>query len=336
MKKVLSMLLLAAITLTLFGCAKNDDVPDGMQLARGGEAYGYYMYAPEEWTVSNHGDISAAYASAVDSSNISYIEIAPPSGTVDEYFKSGLDEFREAPTMVEENKAITFGNADSAVKYVFDHKYDGHSFRTMQVFTKYKDRFGIFTFTSPMENMTSPDLKQYEYYLDKINLVIENFKYTEKKGETSADEPEIDSDGYKLISDKSTARFSLYVPAEFTVKNSSGMVEAFLPDGSNISMSRATTTGIAIDEYWKMRKADLEAIFGTVTEVGEPKAVSLGESSRAFAYEYTFNYDGEAYHVYQVYGVTFLDGFVFTYTAKEENWSKHFDTVQKIIDKVTY
>ena len=141
MKKVLSLILIIAAAVSLFSCADNSDVPDGMQLVRGGEKYGYYMYAPEEWSVSNHADISAAYASAVDPTNVSYVEFTEPSVSVSEYFTASLAEFPEAPVIIEENKAVTFGNADSAVMFVFDHNYAEHPFRTMQIFAKYGETY---------------------------------------------------------------------------------------------------------------------------------------------------------------------------------------------------
>ena len=52
--------------------------------------------------------------------------------------------------------------------------------------------------------------------------------------------------------------------------------------------------------------------------------------------KYTFEYNGDVYHVYQVLAITTFNGYVFTYTAKEEKFASHFDTVKKIMDKVTY
>lgn len=337
MKRITALILLLATLISLTACGKDGDAPEGMQLVRGGESVGYNFYVPEEWVVANHGDISAAYVSTVDKTSASYVECTPPEGTVDEYFKASLSEYQTAPTLIEENKAVTFGNADEARMYVFDHENRDYKFRTMQIFAKYGERFGIFTFTSFRENMSSGEKTQYEYYQEKRQAIIENFKYVEKSG--TASEPtdyETDADGYRLISDKSLAKFSLYVPEEFTVKSSSGIVEAYLPDGSNINMTTAGNTGVVVSDYWKGRKAELEKLFGEVTVIGEDMKTSLGETDRAFAYEYKFFYNGEEYHVYQVLAITTFNGYVFTYTAKEESYSSHLDTVKKIMDKVRY
>lgn len=321
----------------LIGCGKDDGVPEGMQLVRGGEDVGYYFYGPEEWTVANLGDISATYASNVDSSSITYVETDMPSGTVQEYFYESLKEFPTQPTVLEPTggENVTFGTAESAVRFVYDHEYSGHKFRTMQIFVKHGERFGIFTYTSFLENKSSGEKTQYEYYLEKVNAVIASFKLVEKGAPAPMPEYEV-VDGYKLISDKSVAKFSLYVPEDFEVEYSSGITCASLADGSNITMTRATSTGMSVGDYWTKRKAELEAIVDEITIVEEVKSTNFGNAKNAASYEYTYVYNGTTYHVYQVFAVTTFDGFVFTYTAAEENYASHIDVIEKITEKVEF
>jgi hypothetical protein len=207
----------------------------------------------------------------------------------------------------------------------------------MQIFVSYGSRFGIFTYNSMLENISSPEVVQYDYYEEKIAKVIECFKFVEK-GEPNEDDKvyETDKDGYKLISDKSVAKFSLYVPDEFAPDASSGLVSATAADGSNITLSRATATGVVVSDYWETRKSELSAIAKNVTEISTNTPSSLGNSKQAFSYEYTFVYNNTTYHVYQVLAVTNFNGFVFTYTATEENYSKHIDTVMEIAKKVEF
>lgn len=336
MKRIISMLLILASIVCLAACAKDDGIPEGMQLLRGGEDLGYYMYIPEEWVPASMGEVSAAYVSSVDNSSVTYVECPMPEVTVEEYFTESLKEFPTQPTLVEECKTVTFGNADDARMYVFDYEYKEHKFRTMQIFSKYDGRFGIFTFTSFRENMSSDKVTQYEYFAEKRQAIIDNFKYVKRSASHPEPEYERDADGYKLISDKSVAKYSLWVPDDFTVKYSSGITEATLADGSSITMSVATNTGVVVTEYWAARKAELEALFGTVNVISADTPTALGDSNAAFSYEYTYTYNGEVYHVYQILAITTFDGFVFTYTAKDINYSKHIDVIKKICDKVTY
>lgn len=341
MKKIISLILLISTLLTLFSCGGNDDgVPEGMQLVRGSDELGYYMYAPEEWTVANYADISTAYASNVDTSSISYVEVPMPEGTVDKYFADSLKEFPEnqKPTVVfpapkednpkeMEDNEIVFGNADTARKYVFDHEYSGHKFRTMQIFTEFKGRFGIFTFNSMLENVSSPDMVQYDYYKEKIDNVIKNFKFVPKPSDSEKEtEYEADKDGYRLVSDKNTAKYLLYLPEEFSVEYSSGMTVAKLPDGSNITLCRASTTGIPVGEYWNIRKEELSAVVSDFKVISENETINFANARHAVAYKYTFVYNNTEYQAYQVFATSMWDGFAFTYTATKENFDKHFDT----------
>ncbi len=347
MKKFLALFLILASLFTTVSCS-DKGVPDGMQLVRGGDRVGYYFYAPEEWTVANLGEIASAYASNVDSSSVSYVEVAYPDCTVAEYFKNSLDEFPTPPKMVYENQPTSFGNAENAIMYVYDHIYSEHTFRTMQIFVSFEGRFGIFTFTSPLEHKSAEDesVTQYDFYEEKRQSIIDNFKFVTKSGESAGNksEYETDAEGYRLVSDASVSKFSLYLPEDFTVDYSSGITSATLSDGSNITMSKATNTGVDVGTYFETRLDELSKIVSDIAPVefedenGEIKTVNgnakFGNASSAASQEYTFVYNGTTYHVYQVCAVTTFNGFVFTYTATEENYYKHLDTVLKVAEKV--
>lgn len=351
MKKILSIALLLSLTIGLFSCGnKNGDIPEGMQLVRGGNDIGYYMYAPEEWTVSNQGDISVAYASKSDPSSITYTEIDPPKMSVSEYFsessKSYTDDMKFKLLTGENGSSIKFGNADIATKFEFEFELSGIQYRSMQILAEYGNRFGIFTFTSFKESKSSSDMSQYEYYGEKIDKVIQNFKYVTKT--TEVDEPKYEiKDGYKLVSDKSVSKFKFYVPENFEVKESSGgSVTVLMSDGSSINMARPTQTHMYVDVYLNKRIEDMKSIAKDVTIIKHIEAdgkeydfntdASLGNAKSAVSQEYTYVYNGITYHVYQICALTTFNGFVFTYTATEENYQKNLDTVMKIIEKVEF
>lgn len=346
MKRIFCIFLLLSIALSLVSCGKKDDTtPEGMQLVRGGNEYGFYFYAPEEWTVANVGSISSAYASGVDTTSVSYVE-APMPDSVDKYFKESLKEFSTPPTFRGENgeeisseavsgTRITFGNADDAVEYVYEYEYSGHKFRTRQIFTSYGERFGIFTFTAVLENISDKEKTQYDFYREKLNSMITSFKYVDKG--TDPEEPTYEvKDGYKLISDPKVARFSLYVPEALEVEYSSGIVGAKYSDGANITMTRAMSTGLTISDYWKLRIEELSPIVGEITELSPLTQTCFGNAKNAAACEYTYVYNGTTYHVYQVFSVTAFNGFTFTYTAKEEAYHTHLEEIMKIIEKVEF
>ncbi len=362
MKKLGALTLAIAIILcslfALSSCSKKSDVPEGMQLVYGTDSSGYRFYAPEEWTVSNLDNVKSAYVSKLDITSVSFAEVDPiPSGIgIDEkeyffgaYFNDYLSEFPEAmkPVVTVNGEQTVFGkegeSADKAVKYVFSYEYSEHKFGFMQILMNKGERFYIFTYTALLEEK-SEGVTYYEHYLEeKVLSIIDNFRFTEIVNEdTEPIEYEKDEDGYLLISNPALAGFSLYVPDKFECDYSSATVSATHADGSNINMSEATMTGnnMTVSDYWKIRKDELSAIVGEITEIKVNEPTSIGNSNYAFSFEYTFVYNGEIYHVYQVLAVEgfflFQNGYVFTYTAKEANFDLHFDSIKTVLEKVDF
>ena len=151
MKRLTALLLLIIISaLALVGCGGDSDIPTGMQLVRGGEAVGYYLYSPEGWVVANQGNIAATYVSAIDTTSVTLTEASMPSGSIDEYFEEAKADFTFEITLKKQGESFKLGNAEEARQYVYDYKYwsfnqNGEKtyfdVRTMQVFAKFDGRF---------------------------------------------------------------------------------------------------------------------------------------------------------------------------------------------------
>ena len=362
MKRLAALTLAIAVIicslLALSSCSNESDIPDGMQLVYGSDSTGYRFYAPEEWTVSNLDGIKSAYVSKLDITSISFAEVDPlPSNIgIDEseyffgaYFNDSLSEFPEAMKLnvTVNGEQTVFGKegekADKAVKYVYSYEYSEHKFGFMQILMNKGERFFIFTYTALLEEK-SEGVTYYDHYLEeKVLSVIDNFRFTPPTADKSEPiEYEKDADGYSLISNPALAGFSLYVPEGFECDYSSATVSATHADGSNLNMSEATMTGnnMTVSDYWKIRKAELSAIVGEVTEINVNEPTTVGNSKYAFSFEYTFVYNGEVYHVYQVLAVEgvflFQNGYVFTYTAKEANYNTHFESIKTVLEKVDF
>jgi hypothetical protein len=368
----------------LAACGDSSHIPDGMQLVAGGNSLGYYFYAPEEWTVSNTGEIKSAYVARVDTSSVSFAEVHPkdflPDGANAEdyffnsYFKKSLEEFPNAPKVANpDGENIIFGKegeaADKAKKYTFTYEYYDYNAKEtfkygfMQILIKKGDSYYIFTYSASMEKKEG-ETTYYDYYLgngdsnSKIMKIINEFRFTQKEGSTVPEEPKRDKDGYLLISDSKLCGFDMYAPESFRLDYSSGIISATHGDGSNITMSEAMGTNENVNAYVLRRLGELESVVSDIKyelmydENGEPvldpsgkqvvkyATVKFGNATAANAYEYTFTYNGESYHVYQVIIIDgwalSYKGYVFTYTAKEVNYSLHYDEIQRIIEKVDF
>jgi len=364
MKKIL-LILTALLTLTfLYSCGDDYNTPEGMRFVGGGESEGYYFFAPEEWTVGKRmNGIDYVYASRVDTTSVSFAEIKPstftkPDPTVSDedfflkyYFEATKSEFPSSTKYGEKNgeKCILGSKetkADNAVKYTYSYlvndAYTDGDQRVgfMQIFAVHDSRFYIFTYAASLEEK-SEGVTTYDFYLEKLETVIDNFRFTEKKGENEdkKDYPK-DSDGDILASDEKLAGFTLYVPEDFEVDYSSAIVSATHSDGSNITMTKATATGTTIVDYWEFRKKELSYYVTDITDIGEnPREIEFANAKNAVLCEYTYLYNGKTFHVYQIFCVSegfFGDGYIFTYTAKEDNYSLHLEDITRILKKVKF
>ena len=356
MKKLVFVILLIICTLGLISCS-SDGAPDGMQLVAGSAEKGYYFYAPEEWTVSNLGEINAVFVSNLDVTSVTFTQIDAENfkksdkAVSDEeyffnnYFDDMKNEFPSDTVYTLSGENCVFGKADEAAdkakKYTYNYTYNEHKFGFMQILIKHDSDFYIFTYTALLENKTK-DKTYYDYYLEKLQSIIDNFRFTEKSaGSDSTNDYERDGDGYICVSRKKLCGFELYVPDTYSVDYSSAIVSVTTADGSNINVTEATKTGLSAEDYWKSRKEELSSVVTNLTVISEGVETKLGNNSKwAFAYEYTYEYNGEKFHVYQINAVNgsmlFAKGYCFTFTAKEENYENHKDELVKIIEKVKF
>lgn len=340
MKRTLALLLTVIIAiLSLAGCAASSDAPAGMQKVRGSDALGYYLYVPEGWTVANQGDVAAAYVSTLDNTSVTLVEASMPEGTIAEYFEAAKADFTFAINLTKENADFKLGNATEAKQFIYDYEYSDYKFRTMQVFAKFEGRFYIFTFTSQLTARQGTEQSYYDFHLENsLGSITENIKFVSKSGEVSSPEyPEVD--GYLLVSDAELCGFDFFVPEGYSVDFSDGIVSVSREDGSNVTMAKATTGGVRIDEYWEMRKKELEAIFGTVTEIKiEHRSGKLGNlnENTTSTFEYTYSHGEVTYHVYQLLGVDSFSGYVFTFTAPEEIYADRIAEAMDIAARVDF
>lgn len=352
MKKIALLLVGIILVFALVSCS-GESAPDGMQLCYGTDEVGYQFFVPSGWVLSNTGEVHAAYASRIDISSVSFAEVKfdkpeklPASMSVwstdtyffEFYFDNSLSEFPNEPEVTVDGENTIFGKkdyqAEKAVKYVFNHEYDNHKFTTMQIFVKANSKYYIFTYTSMNEARTDEET-YYAFHLQEAQKCIEEFMFTPiVPSENESVEYEKDKDGYLLYSDPSLCGFDLYVHPDFSLDYASAIVSASHADGSNITMTKVTAAGVAVNKYWERRQTELSAIVSELKVIEENQDCHFGNAENKFSYEYTFKYNGKTFHVYQVLSVRGMNGYVFTYTATEENYLKHLEKVNYICSKV--
>lgn len=362
----------------MISCGGTEEAPEGLQVVKISKEHGFKFYGPEGWTVLNakidsDTEVYATKMSSVNNTSITLAKAPMPEGDIKDYFNKSLKEFPssigDTLTVVTEPAKTNFGNAKEAYKVVYTYKYQGYDFACMQVFAKNGSDFYIFTYTSYGD--VTDETSDYRIYLEAAELAIEKFEFTAKEAvNEDAPEYEKDADGYKLVSDSAIAGYSLYIPEEYEVIVSDAYVTAKISEGANISMSKATSVGISILKYLEDRKNELSALTDNVTDLAITLKTDYNPDSPAFddwkmdvmptvdkkltfgdiadnhliGYEYTYEYGGVKYHVYQVLGVDAgvlgssigASGYVFTYTATEAEYAEHIDEIRLILKKVRF
>ena len=374
MKRIIAALLLIVMSaLALSGCQKEGpEVPEDMQLVLENKEEGYIFFGPKGWIIANQGDVAATFLSNFNRTSITFTGADMPTerdseGKVDfgAYFDATMADFPYAVTGIS-RESVNFGTADRgadrAMSFVYSYTADEDVYTTKQILLTRGEDFFIFTYTAP--GSSDDEAAAYRTYLPKANLVIENFIFTDKST-VEKEEGEIitDSDGYVLSSDASVCGFELYLPRDYELYDKSTIVSAKITSGANISLTRATETGLGVLDYLLNRRADISEICDSFTDIkiGVAKAVNteseyfddwelsilpeydeglkfgdLTEKGNIVSYEYTYTHGGNTYHVYQVIGANNFYGYVFTYTALEGEYEEHLDEVVGIIEKVKF
>lgn len=388
MRKISGVLLLLLAVFGLCSCGDDDGIPEGMKLGCDPAEVGYYFYIPEEWTESSFGDITMAHVSSLDNSSVSIAKMdadkIPPEAVGADWdaAKVILAEYAIADTKTLPHNAdiefvLTEGKnyeecifaAKPAVKitYTFsvkDEKTDKTvRFRTMQILVRNGDDVYIFTYQSRDEIMRE-ETTYYDYYYTFVKPVIDNFKFAEGGARDTENPADTDGDGYYLASDSSLSGFELYLPNSYELKHSSGFVSAMIEDGANLSVTRATSTGVSIVDYAKTRRDELSGIYDnftdisvsvkqagadgikslkdTFTELSEENirvdgSLKFGNSeSNMFAYEYSFSSGDTVYRVYQIYGISGRSGYVLTYTARADVYEAHLSEISDVLERIVF
>lgn len=341
-KRCFALLLLFALLLSLSACGETAEVeiPDGMQLADGGEALGYYFFVPEEWTVSALGGVSAAYVSALTPVSVSLAATELADGeTEDKYFARSLAEFPASfgVTPAGETERCTLGNADDALSCVYTYTYQEKAYRTLQILARFEGRHYLYTYTAPDTKEESSDLSPYEVYAEKASSVAAAIRFVSRVDKPAEETVyETDADGYLLISDHAVTGFDFYLAPAFTPTLTTGVIGAVAEDRASVTMSEATRTGVNVSDYFEERKKELATFVTELTILRENEVITFSNAKNACAYEYTYRAEGETFHVYQVLAVTRTNGYVFTYTAPEAVYEAHLDEAIIMTEKVTF
>ncbi len=358
MKKHIAVCLLICMIALLFcSCGEDDTIPDGMQACRDSNELGLTMYAPEGWTVCNVGDISAAYVSSVNQTSVSLVRSdMGDAADFASYFEAHKNEFPYEIRLTSAATEVTLGNADSAASFVYTFTYGGRVFKALQVLALYGERFYIFTYTSYDETY-SDESTYYQTYYESAKDVMRTLVFREISSEVTDSVPTEDAQGYQLVSDRTVNGFYFYMAPTWECDENAGIVRVSTDDGSSITMTEATGSGMSVRTYFIYRLQELSTFVDDIQVYvnGEPLpftedeqtllsdaykdmiiASNFGDAKQAAECVYSFTYQGQTYRVLQYLTTAANHGFVFTYTAPAAVFDSHIDQVKTMAQKVRF
>ena len=172
MKKIISLIIAAAMLLVAAGCAKEAEVPSGFKLASN-EVCDFNFMVPETWTVSLSEGTVAAYCSPADPSSISVMpgELENTDTTVDDWWASHKSDFEtvyDEFVLLSEEEATLGGVIGKC--YTFTGKLGENVYRFEITAVVLRSRLYMMTFTSTED--------KYEDHEQTLELVKEHFSFT--------------------------------------------------------------------------------------------------------------------------------------------------------------
>lgn len=357
-KRILALLLCLLSLFSLASCGEDlpegAELPEGMQYA-GGEPYGFYLYVPEEWTLSSMDSKVGAFVSNLDISSVSLTSVPLPIDMdVDSYFKSSIADVPFDDFKLEKDGISRMLGKKSAKGYEFTYSYlpyqakegETNRYRVMQLLCEHENRLYIFTYTALDEKkMIGSDTTYFQTHIEDVGEIIDHVQFVKPQAipEVQASY-EKDADGYLHVATKRSSGFHFYMDPDWKCTMNGGIVEVVSPDGNaSINITESRDNGVSPTDYFAKRKSDLERYTeGEIAVISKDQNCTFGDADTAWSYEYTYSYRGEDYHTYQVLVIDqiipafYYKGYVFTFTATEDSYATHLDAVKKMIAKVDF
>jgi hypothetical protein len=144
--------------------------PDGMELISADER-AYRFFVPNSWVVNERAEISAAYASETDSSNVSLQMYMTENEAqkIDEYFADCEKKYAELFTSYTVVSAQDIKMSGlNAKKYTLEISSGGIEYKMIQAIVKKGAMFYCFTYTATADN--------FEKHLGDVDKMINSFE----------------------------------------------------------------------------------------------------------------------------------------------------------------
>lgn len=241
------LLLLCALTLCAAGCKKDDGAPQGYRLASDPARDGCYLYIPDAWQSNRASGPLMAYASNLNTANVSLVYLTPEAESISAYWAANEAEFARrydaGSYRLGTTESVQIDGKD-AFLYTYDAAYTGVGYRFLQYLIPMGNTpsEGLYILTctaSVAENISGGT--DFEDHYENFRGIAENLRFAGNRPDTTESDLSTPSDsdpaGMKLAADKRFLGVRLYVPDAWRVALTGGFVAAVPGDGTGIAVS---------------------------------------------------------------------------------------------------
>jgi len=140
------------------------------------------------------------------------------------------------------------------------------------------------------------------------------------------------------LASREDVAYCLYVPKSWNVNLDSGVSSAYYSssDTSNVSVMSyyPEAESMSIDDYWNLCETEYQSAFQGYV-FGSRDATLLG-GRKAGKYTFDLTVGGEQVRMMQIVAAYDSMFYILTYTSTPENFDKHLEEVQTIVDNFTF
>jgi len=134
--------------------------------------------------------------------------------------------------------------------------------------------------------------------------------------------------------------YNMFIPEAWTIitDENTGYLSAYFNerDRSNITVTafEVTKTYASLDEFWADYEAEFQSTFSDMEYLRNERI--LLDQHEAKAVEYTATVTGMPYKYMQIVCVRGTTAYLITYTAAEDNYDDHIETVWAVINEFSF
>ncbi len=328
-KKLIALFAAILLILGATGCAKETDVPEGMQsVTVAGEPF--RLYVPTRWSDNTTSGLSSAYLSASEKIIVTARYRIADGMTADDFITLCEEQYAATLTdfTVTERTPAVLGGKD-AVKLSYTMTEDEQSMSCFVICTLSDGDLISVSGYCPCDLWGA-----YAGEFDEILSAFTLAPRTDENGELFTDKNT--PDGMEIASAKHV-EYRFRVPTAWVCDAKSGVSEAYYPESerSNVTVtSYSPDRSMSVQEYFERCEIDYQKTLPSYERVGMTERTVDGRT--AYSYTYRTTVEGREFTIMQTLFAYNEMIYSITYTALSEQFESHLSDVEAMLNAFSF